>query len=108
VPVRQLRIGRSHLNVRRARRIAACWNALQDLTTEAIEALTSEDVMTAVASKRGAGGYLTTSPNGRYIDGGGDAHQRALLSCAAAMGVTDFTGFGDVTAPRTPLPAIGA
>jgi hypothetical protein len=56
----------------------------------------------------GAGGYLTTSPNGRYIDGAGDAHQRALLSCAAAMGVTDFTGFGEVAAPRTPLPAIGA
>jgi hypothetical protein len=56
----------------------------------------------------GAGGYLTKSPNGRYIDGGGDAHQRALLSCAAAMGVTSFTGFGDANAPRTPLPAIGA
>lgn len=55
----------------------------------------------------GAGGYLHTSPNGRYIDGAGDAHQRALLSCAAAMGITDFTGFGDTTAPRTPLDAIG-
>jgi hypothetical protein len=55
----------------------------------------------------GAGGYLVTSPNGRYINGGGDAHQRALLNCAAAMGVSDFTGFGDVTAPRTPLDTIG-
>ena len=55
----------------------------------------------------GAGGYLVTSPNGRYVNGGGDAHQRALLNCAAAMGVTDFTGFGDVNAPRTPLDAIG-
>jgi hypothetical protein len=56
----------------------------------------------------GAGGYLKTSPNGRYIDGGSDAHQRALVNCAAAMGVTDFAGFGDVNAPRTPLPSIGA
>jgi hypothetical protein len=56
----------------------------------------------------GAGGYLTTAPDGRYIDGGGDAHQRALLSCAAAMGIDDFTGFGEVNAPRTPLEAIGA
>lgn len=55
----------------------------------------------------GAGGYLTTSPNGRYIDGGGDAHQRALVTCAAALGVTDVTGFGDPNMPRTPLPAIG-
>jgi len=55
----------------------------------------------------GAGGYLVTSPNGRYINGGGDAHQRALVNCAAAMGVTDFTGFGDATLPRTPLDTIG-
>jgi hypothetical protein len=55
----------------------------------------------------GAGGYLTTSPNGRYINGGGDAHQRALLNCAAAMGVTSFAGFGEVAAPRTPLDSIG-
>jgi len=55
----------------------------------------------------GAGGFLTTSPNGRYIDGGGDAHQRALVTAAAALGVTDMTGFGDPNMPRTPLPAIG-
>jgi len=55
----------------------------------------------------GAGGYLVTSPNGRYINGAGDAHQRALVNCAAAMGVTDFTGFGDATLPRTPLDSIG-
>jgi hypothetical protein len=42
----------------------------------------------------GAGGYLRTSPNGRYIDGGGDAHQRALFSIGEAMGITNFTGFG--------------
>jgi hypothetical protein len=55
----------------------------------------------------GAGGFLTTSPNGRYIDGKGDAHQRALVTCAAAMGVTDFTGFGEPTVPRTSLDSIG-
>jgi hypothetical protein len=42
----------------------------------------------------GAGGYLRTSPNGRYIDAGGDAHQRALISCAEALGITNFSGFG--------------
>ncbi|HWO10935.1 MAG TPA: DUF1552 domain-containing protein [Polyangiaceae bacterium] len=42
----------------------------------------------------GAGGYLRTSPNGRYIDAGGDAHQRALISCAEALGITNFAGFG--------------
>jgi len=51
----------------------------------------------------GAGGYLVTSPNGRYINGGGEAHQRALINCAAAMGVTAFAGFGDDIAPRTPV-----
>jgi hypothetical protein len=56
----------------------------------------------------GAGGYLTTSPGGRYIDGGGDAHQRALISCAAAMGITSYTGFGDPNIARTPLETIGS
>jgi len=55
----------------------------------------------------GAGGFLVTSPNGRYVDGGGQAHQRALTTCAAAMGVTDFAGFGDVNVSRTPLDVIG-
>jgi hypothetical protein len=55
----------------------------------------------------GAGGYLVTSPNGRYIAGGGDAHQRALCNCAAAMGITDFNGFGDPNIARTPLDSIG-
>jgi hypothetical protein len=55
----------------------------------------------------GAGGYLTTSPNGRYLDGGGAAHQRALVSCGAAMGVVDFTGFGDAQQSRIPLDSIG-
>jgi hypothetical protein len=55
----------------------------------------------------GAGGYLTTSPNGRYVDGGGEAHQRALVNCAAAMGVTEVSGFGDATVSRIPLDSIG-
>ncbi|HEU4729160.1 MAG TPA: DUF1552 domain-containing protein [Kofleriaceae bacterium] len=55
----------------------------------------------------GAGGFLVTSPNGRYIDGGGQAHQRALTTCAAAMGITDLSGFGDVTQSRLPLETIG-
>ena len=55
----------------------------------------------------GAGGYLTTSPNGRYIDGAGDAHQRALTAIGAAMGVTDFSGFGEASVSRTPLTSIG-
>lgn len=56
----------------------------------------------------GAGGYLRTSPGGRYIDGGGDAHQRALVTCCDAMGITDSTGFGDPNAPRAPLAALAA
>lgn len=59
----------------------------------------------------GAGGYLRTSPNGRYIDGGGDAHQRALFSIGEAMGVTSFTGFGatgGAPAARTPLESLRA
>lgn len=55
----------------------------------------------------GAGGYLVTSPGGRYINGGGDAHQRALCNCADAMGITDFNGFGETAVPRTPLATIG-
>lgn len=45
----------------------------------------------------GAGGALRTSPAGRYVDGRGEHHQRALISCLAAMGLTDFSGFGDPT-----------
>jgi hypothetical protein len=55
----------------------------------------------------GAGGYLSKAPGGRYIDGGGDAHLRALLNVCQAMGITNFNGFGDPNGARTPLPAIG-
>jgi Protein of unknown function (DUF1552) len=47
----------------------------------------------------GAGGYLKTDPNGRYLHFGGadpvDRHERALLSICDAMGVTSYKGFGD-------------
>ncbi len=60
----------------------------------------------------GAPGYLKTSANGRYVDGGGQPHQRALLNCCEALGVTNFAGFGEEnnvgSAGRLPLPAIGA
>jgi hypothetical protein len=58
----------------------------------------------------GAGGYLRAAANGRYINGGGQSHQRLLLNVAEAMGVTNFAGFGNEAAgaARTPLPNIGA
>lgn len=58
----------------------------------------------------GAGGYLKTSPNGRYIKGSGDGnaarHERVLLNLCEAMGITDFSGFGDKNlkgGDKTPL-----
>ncbi len=45
----------------------------------------------------GAGGYLRTSPRGRYIDGGGAPHLQVLLTAAEAMGVEDFSEFGDTS-----------
>jgi hypothetical protein len=43
--------------------------------------------------------YLKTHPNGRYVNfvGRKVRHERALLSICEAMGVTDFSGFGDST-----------
>jgi Protein of unknown function (DUF1552) len=43
----------------------------------------------------GAGGYLRHSADGRYINGGGARHNKALLSAIEAMGITSFSGFGD-------------
>jgi hypothetical protein len=51
----------------------------------------------------GAGGYLKKSANGRYVQGGGESHQRALLTMAEAMGITNLTGFGDPQQSHTPL-----
>src|SRR6478752_7689618 len=54
--------------------------------------------------------YLKTDPNGRYINFGGKArHERALLNICEAMGITDFSGFGDkMLADKTPLPELKA
>src|SRR6478735_1523725 len=51
----------------------------------------------------GAGGYLKNSDNGRYLLGAGEPHQRALLSAAEAMGLSNFAGFGDNALSRVPL-----
>jgi hypothetical protein len=53
---------------------------------------------------QGNGGYLKTNPNGRYIRISGNKRQeRALLNLAEAMGVTDYTGFGDISADFKPM-----
>jgi hypothetical protein len=61
----------------------------------------------------GAGGYLRTSPEGRYLggagDGNGDLMERLLLNMCEALGVTSFAGFGDPNlkgAGKTPIPAL--
>ena len=51
----------------------------------------------------GAGRYLRTSPNGRYIRGNGEPHQTVLTACAEAMGVTDFSTFGNDDHDKTPF-----
>ena len=66
----------------------------------------------------GAGGYLKTDPRGRYLDlrpmGMGTSanrHERVLLSICDAMGITDYSGFGDpmLASPyKSPLPGIAA
>jgi hypothetical protein len=60
-----------------------------------------------------AGGYLRTHPGGRYLngagDGNGDLMERLLLNMCDALGVSDFTGFGDPNlkgAGKTPIPAL--
>ncbi|WP_437278741.1 DUF1552 domain-containing protein [Sorangium sp. So ce375] len=56
----------------------------------------------------GTGGYLKTAPNGRFIKSG-ERHERVLLSLCDAMGVTDYSGFGDPALPnKSPLPGIAA
>jgi Protein of unknown function (DUF1552) len=65
----------------------------------------------------GAGGYLKTDPNGRYLDLRpmgmtlANRHERVLLSICDAMGITSYAGFGDptLTAPnKSPLPGLAA
>jgi hypothetical protein len=56
----------------------------------------------------GEGGYLKTSPGGRYIKSG-ERHERVLLSLCDAMGVTSFNGFGDPNlSAKSPLPGLAA
>jgi len=66
----------------------------------------------------GAGGYLKTNPAGRYLDFRAtdlklpaNRHERVLLSMLDAMGITDYTGFGDpslASTSKTPLPGLAA
>jgi hypothetical protein len=60
----------------------------------------------------GAGGYLKQAAGGRYVNAGGGAgnrHERVLLNVLEAMGVTDYTGFGDPGfTGKSPLPGIAA
>ncbi|WP_437755800.1 DUF1552 domain-containing protein [Sorangium sp. So ce1389] len=56
----------------------------------------------------GEGGYLKTSPGGRYVKSN-ERHERVLLSLCDAMGVTSFSGFGDPNLPsKSPLPGLAA
>ena len=46
---------------------------------------------------QGKGGYLKTAPTGRYVKvTGNNRQERVLLNVCESMGVTDFTGFGDI------------
>jgi hypothetical protein len=63
----------------------------------------------------GTNGYLKTSPQGRYIKRGGvkdvDGHERVLLNLCEAMGVTNYSSFGDPQVPaanKKPLDGIAA
>jgi hypothetical protein len=63
----------------------------------------------------GAGGYLKTNPAGRYLsgagDGNGDLMERLLLNMCEALGVTNYSGFGDANlkgAGKTPIPGLRA
>jgi len=60
----------------------------------------------------GAGGYLKQAGGGRYVNAGGGAsnrHERVLLNVIEAMGITDYTGFGDPGfTGKSPLPGIAA
>jgi hypothetical protein len=64
----------------------------------------------------GTAGYLKTNPKGRYLDlrnasntNGANQHERVLLNCCEAMGLTSYAGFGDPgLATKTPLPNIAA
>lgn len=69
------------------------------------DAVNHGDSSMAYVFSGGAGGYLKHSPNGRYIKGSG-GHIKALISCAEAMGVTNYAKFG--TGDKTPLTQLSA
>jgi len=60
----------------------------------------------------GSGGFLKTSPTGRYLKnaaGGADRHERVLLYLCDAMGISDFSGFGDKNlTDKTPISALSS
>jgi hypothetical protein len=56
----------------------------------------------------GNGGYLKTASGGRYVKSG-ERHERILLNVCEAMGISNYTGFGDPTlSAKSPLPGIAA
>jgi hypothetical protein len=56
----------------------------------------------------GSGGYLKTAKGGRYIKST-ERHERILLNCCEALGVSDYSGFGDPKCPnKSPLTNIAA
>jgi hypothetical protein len=62
---------------------------------------------------QGKGGYLKTNPTGRYLKvTTNNRQERILLNLAEAMGLQDFTGFGDQSVEfrpsKTPLPELRA
>jgi hypothetical protein len=56
----------------------------------------------------GNGGYLKTASGGRYVKSG-ERHERILLNACEAMGITNYSGFGDPMLPtKQPLSGIAA
>jgi hypothetical protein len=56
----------------------------------------------------GNGGYLKTASGGRYVKST-ERHERILLNACEAMGITNYSGFGDPMLPtKQPLPNIAA
>jgi len=56
----------------------------------------------------GNGGYLKTASGGRYVKST-ERHERILLNVCEAMGITNYSGFGDPMLPtKSPLPGIAA
>jgi hypothetical protein len=56
----------------------------------------------------GNGGYLKTAKGGRYVKST-ERHERILLNCCEALGVSDYSGFGDPKCPnKAPLTDIAA